>query len=234
MRIGAVVPVYNEKDRIGGVLARFSPGLVDEIVVIDDGSSDGTSEIVRASGATSLRHDKTEGVGRSIRDGLLYLRSKGFDAAVVMAGNGKDDPAQIPAVTAPVAAGAADYVQGSRFLAGGSFKNLPTARFLMIKGYTLMWSVLLGAKLTDVTNGFRCYSLKLLDDPKIRLGQDWLDGYELEYYLHYKVLSLGYRFKEVAVTKNYPTLVNYSKIRPVLDWWGIIKPLVLLRLGLRS
>ena len=234
MRFGAIIPVYNEETRIGGVLARFTPGLVSEIVVVDDGSSDGTTALLKTFPVTVIRHDERRGVGCAIREGLELLASKGFDAAVVMAGNGKDDPAEIPRLTAPVAAGEADYVQGSRFLGGGSFNNLPLARYLMIKSFTVMWMLLIGRALTDVTNGFRCYRLALLKDPNIKIGQDWLDTYELEYYLHYKTLTLGYKFIEVAVSKNYPSKTNYSKIRPILDWWGIVKPILLLRFGLRS
>ena len=174
------------------------------------------------------------GVGKALRDGLDYLRSRGFDAVVVLAGNGKDDPREIPLLTAPLLAEEVDYVQGSRFLAGGSFVNLPRGRYVMIKSYTGLWFVALGRRLTDVTNGFRAYRLSILDDPQINLDQEWLDTYEFEYYLHYKVISLGYNFREVGVSKNYPTRKKYSKIVPLLDWWSIIKPIVVLRLGLRS
>ncbi len=85
-----------------------------------------------------------------------------------------------------------------------------------------------------MTNGFRAYRLGLLDDERIRLEQDWLETYELEYYLHYKVISLGYRFREVAVSKNYPSRRKYSKIRPVMDWWSIVRPILLLRFGIKS
>ena len=234
MKLGAVIPVYNEENRIGGVLARFAPGLADEVVVVDDGSTDGTTALLRKAGVTCLRHERRQGIGSAIRDGLKHLASEGFDAAVVMAGNGKDDPREIPKVAGPVLSGEADYVQGSRFLEGGSYSNLPPGRFLMIKGYTWLWSLFVGRRLTDVTNGFRAYRLDLLKDPGIDIGQPWLDAYELEYYLHFKVLTSGRRFKEVSVTKNYPSRTNYSKIRPLLDWWSIVKPLFVLRLGLKS
>ncbi|HEV2862733.1 MAG TPA: glycosyltransferase family 2 protein [Pyrinomonadaceae bacterium] len=234
MKTGAIIPVYNEEDRIGGVLKRFAPGLVDEVVVIDDGSTDKTGSILAASGATVIHHPVRRGVGAGLRDGLLHLRSRGFDAAVIMAGNGKDDPREIPLLTAPLASGEADYVQGSRFLDGGSYRNLPPVRHAMIRGYTLLWTAASGRRLTDVTNGFRAYRLALLDDERVRIEQDWLDTYELEYYLHYKALSLGYRFREVAVSKNYPTRKKYSKIRPVMDWWSIVKPILLLRSGIKS
>ena len=234
MKTGVIIPVYNEEDRIGGVLERFAPGLVDEVVVIDDGSTDATGSILAASGATVIRHPVRRAVGAGLRPGLLHLHRGGFDAAVIMAGNGKDDPREIPLLTAPLEAGEADYVQGSRFLDGGSYRNLPPVRHAMIRAYTLVWSAASGRRLTDVTNGFRAYRLALLEDERVRIEQDWLDTYELEYYLHYKAISLGYRFREVAVSKNYPTRKKYSKIRPVMDWWSIVKPILLLRSGIKS
>jgi len=234
MRIGAIIPVYNEESHIGSVLEKFAPGLVNEVVVIDDGSTDNTSRILAQSKAIVITHHERTGVGKALRDGLNYLRERRFDVAVILAGNGKDDPREIPLLTAPLASQQADYVQGSRFLSGGSYVNLPRARWAMIKAYTGVWFILLGRKLTDVTNGFRAYRLGILDDPRIKLDQAWLDTYEFEYYLHYKVISLGYSFCEVGVSKNYPTRKKYSKIVPLLDWWSIIKPIVVLRLGLRS
>src|SRR5436305_795951 len=88
---------------------------------------------------------------------------------------------------------------------------------------------------TDVTNGFRAYRLSLLDDPRIRIDQSWLDRYELEYYLQWKAITLGYRVIEVGVSKTYPQGGgNYSKIRRVRDWWSIVRPTLLLWLGVRD
>jgi len=104
----------------------------------------------------------------------------------------------------------------------------------MIKGYTVLFRLLILRRGTDVTNGFRAYRLDLLNDDRIDLAQSWLDHYELEYYMHYKAMTLGYRTSEVAVSKTYPQKGQpYSKIRPFRDWWSIIRPIVLLRLGLR-
>lgn len=235
LRVGAVVPVYNERSHIGGVLDKFAPGLVDEVAAVDDGSDDGTTEEIRKRPVTCLRHETRTGLGAAIRTGLKHLAARGLDVAVVMAGNGKDDPREIPKLVAPIQAGEADYVQGSRFFEGrGSFKNLPLSRYLMIRSYSAALSLLYGFQWTDATNGFRAYKLEIVKRPELKLDQGWLDSYELEAYINYKALTLGYRFREVAVSKDYPTRINYTKMRPVLDWWKMIRPLVLLRLGLKS
>ena len=104
----------------------------------------------------------------------------------------------------------------------------------MIKGYTLVFRLLSGRTSTDVTNGFRAYRLALMADPRVDIQQPWLDHYELEYYVHFKASTLGYRVAEVPVSKTYPVSgKSYSKIRPFRDWWSIIRPIVLLALRLR-
>ena len=89
---------------------------------------------------------------------------------------------------------------------------------------------------SDVTNGFRAYKASLLKDPRVNIWQDWLDGYELEYYLHYKALTLGYRFIERPVSKTYAfrNKGGYSHISPMRDWWQIVGPLFLLKMGAKD
>ena len=176
------------------------------------------------------------GAGFCIRQGLRYLRDSGHDIVVLMAGNGKDDPRQIDRLIDPVISGEFDYVQGSRYLPGGKWARMPWTRIIFNRVYPMIWSLITGERCTDVTNGYRCYRLELLDDHRINLNQEWLNGYALEYYVHYKFLTLGYRVKEVPVTKTYPfsRRGGFSKIQPLRDWWPIISPLLLLWLGARN
>jgi hypothetical protein len=101
--------------------------------------------------------------------------------------------------------------------------------------FPFIWTALTRKRCTDVTNGYRCYRLDILKDRRINLNQDWLDAYSLEYYLHYKALALGYRVKEVAVSRIYRFRSGgSSKIQPLKDWWPILSPIVLLFLGVRK
>jgi len=230
----AVIPVYNEKPQIGSLLDRFPKERCD-LVVVDDASTDGTSEEIRRRRFPVLRHERRSGVGKCLQDGILFAReqAEGYDTVVILAGNGKDDPAEIPKLLQAIEEGAA-YVQGSRFLAGGAWNNLPWKRWAAIKLFTALWSLCLGRRLSDVTNGFRAYRMSFLERPEVKWRQPWLETYELEYYLHYRALRSKIPFREIPVTKNYPTKKNYSKIRPGRDWLPIVKPLFLLLLGLRE
>lgn len=211
-----------------------------KILIVDDHSTDETPVILKKyikkkHKFVLITHEKNYGIGKSIKDMISFCLKNNFKILTVMAGNGKDNPLQIPRLLDPIIKENYDYVQGSRFLKGGSYKNLPIPRMLLIKGFTLIMSLFTFRWLTDAANGFRAYKISIFKDKRININQDWLNQYEFETYLHYKVLTLGYKFKEVPVSKDYlKKIKKYSHIRPFLDWWKIIKPLFLLKLGLKK
>jgi dolichol-phosphate mannosyltransferase len=232
-RVAVILPVFNEGAAAADLVRRM-PAVVTRTFVVDDGSTDAGCDAAARAGAMVIRHPQNRGIGAAIRTGLDAARDDGCDLAVVMAGNGKDRPEEIPLLLDKIDEGY-DYVQGSRFAKGGRSVRLPLMRGLLIRGFTVMFRLLSGFDGTDVTNGFRAYKLSLLDDPRIRMHQRWLDRYELEYYLHWKFITLGYRVREIPVSKTYPDRrTNYSKIRPVVDWWHMVRPVLLLALHLRS
>ena len=229
-----IFPLFNERHAIAGLIPRV-PSVIAETIVVDDGSDDGGPDLARAAGARVITQERRRGVGAAIRTGIEAARANGHSVVVVLAANGKDDPAEAPRLLDKLREGY-DYVQGSRFLReGGASVRLPRGRGFMIRGYSFLFRVLSGFAATDVTNGFRAYRLSVLDDPRIRIDQPWLDRYELEYYLQWKAITLGYRVIEVGVSKTYPKGGgNYSKIRRVVDWWSIVRPTLLLWLRLKS
>jgi len=235
-RVMAGVGALNEERTIGQVLSRFEPGMVDEVVVIDDGSTDRTPEIVAQAGVSCIRHTTNLGAGAAIKSLIRHGQMHGYDVIVLMAGNGKDDPHEIPRLLAPIVEEGYDYVQGSRYLPGGSAPHLPLQRAILIRMLALLYRVLTGFHSTDPSNGFRAYRLQLLEDPQLNIWQDWLDHYGLEHYLNYLVLKLGYRVIEVPVSKVYPAAagMRYSHVRPIIDWWESVRPIFYLALGLRK
>ena len=230
---GVVIPVYNEP-RLALLLRRFDFNITPHVIIVDDGSDDGSTAVAAEYPVTLLKHEKRTGVGAGILTGLLHMKKQGLEVAVTMAGNNKDDPTDIPLLIQAIGDGA-DYVQGSRYLIPDRARGTPLKRRIITRAVAYLWSARFMRSLTDVTNGLRAYRLALLDDPRIDLSQEWLNRYELEYYLHYKVLSLGYRYREVPVWKRYPTDgLPTSKIRLSRDAWSLLKPLVLLTLRLRK
>lgn len=230
-----IAPCFNEEKKIGDVVRRIREvALADEILVVDDGSTDDSARIARGEGATVISLGKELGVGAALRAGFEYARSR-FQVIVVMAGNNKDEPREIPRLLDRIKDDGCLFVQGSRFLAGGRYGgDMPFYRKLATRAHPFLFSLFTGRRVTESTNGFRAFHTHLLEDPAIVLNQRWLDRYELEPYLYYKAITLGYPCAEVPVTKIYPPRkLGYTKMKPITGWWSILRPLFCLRLGLR-
>ena len=234
LRVIAMAPVLNEEKKIGEVVRRMPRDVVDEVLVIDDGCTDRSPEVARELGASVLPLGRTVGVGAALREGYRYAAKHGYDVAVVVAGNNKDSPEEIPVLLDRVADGA-DFVQGSRWLKrGANFGPMPFYRKVATRLHPLLFSLAARRRVTDSTNGFRAIRTSLLDDPRIDLDQEWLEEYELEPYLYLKAIRLGYRVAEAPVTKVYPPKkLGQTKMKPLVGWWSIMRPLLYVGLGLR-
>jgi dolichol-phosphate mannosyltransferase len=165
-----------------------------------------------------------------------YALDHGYDIVVTQAGNDKDDPRELPRLLNPIFQGEADFVQGSRFLPGGSYGNTPFYRILATRFvHPWLFSLAVGKRLTDTTNGYRAFRTSLLRDPRINWRQQWLDKYELEPYLLYRTIRLGYRQQEAPVSKTYPPHEQgYTKMKPISGWWSILRPVIYLWLGVKK
>lgn len=229
---------YNHETLTRSAVSRLAPTRNYDVLFVDDGSTDDTPNILAAIPGTELiRHPRNLGIGAAIRTAILHARARGYRFIVIMAGNGKDDFREVPKLLQPVLDGSADYVQGSRFLDGGAYENLPAIRRFLLRIHAFVFKLVTDRGTTDASNGFRAYCLDLFDDPRIDIAQDWLNRYELETYLHLKVHWLKYRVKEVPVSKTYPPKISglkYSHIRPFIDWWSMLRPIPMLAFGIRS
>lgn len=233
-KIIAIIPVFNEGEKAKKVVEEIPKNFVDEIVLIDDGSDEKNSFFLKDLEAKVLKHKKNQGVGASIRSGLYYGLKKDFDIAVILSGSGKTPPFQIPKLLEPLCRGF-EFVQGSRYLKGGELKNAPLHRNFGTKAYTYLFSLFCGKKITDASSGFRAFYLNILRDKRINLRQKWLNTYELEPYLLFKVLKLNYKYMEVPVQIVYPEKdKEYTKMKPFLDWWRIFRPVFFLAFNIKK
>jgi dolichol-phosphate mannosyltransferase len=210
--------------------------MVETTVVVDDGSTDATADYAEGAGAIVIRAGRNRGVGAAIRSGIDYAIEHGYEIVVVVSGGGKTPPEQIPRLVEPIVRGEAELVQGSRYLEGGEFLRMPLRRRLGTRAYTFLFSLFCLHRVTDASSGFRAIKLSLLADRRINLWQDWLDRYELEPYLLFKALRLGHKVKEVPVTIEYPETdgIAYTKMRALVDWWKIFRPILFLGLGIKK
>ncbi|HEY7569615.1 MAG TPA: glycosyltransferase family 2 protein [Gemmatimonadaceae bacterium] len=234
---GLIVVVNYEQEleiaRFLRSLASANPGL--DVIVVDDGSRDESPRIAESLGYRVIRHNENRGVGATIRTGIDFARGEQrFDYVVIMSSNGKMHADELPVVIGPIIEGRADYVQGSRFLSGGQSPGLSTFRGAAIPLFSIFASAILRRRFSDITCGYRAYRLSIFDDPAINLDQSWLDRYELELYIHYFACQKA-RVVEVPVTIDYSHLASgrKSKMRPIVGWWSMIRPFVLLTTGVK-
>ncbi len=227
---------YNEGPKIKRVLEKFNDYAHYDVLIIDDGSMDGSVKTdYPGLPVTVIRNSTPQGAGFGTRQILEYAYKKGYVAAHFVAGNDKDSAQDVGKLEEAIEQGF-DLVQGSRYLPGGKYGRMPFYRTVATRFiHPVLFSLITARKITDSTNGFRAVRVSVMDDKRIDLSQSWLDQYELEPYLFYKMIKLGYKIKEVPVTKIYPPAQEgYTKMKPFSGWWSILRPLFYLGFGIKK
>jgi len=160
--ITAMIPAYNEEKTIAKVV-EGARRHVTEVLVVDDGSTDGTPEVARNAGAMILRHSHNVGYGASLATGFKYVKDNGASILVVLDGDGQHDPGQIPQLVAPIVEGKADIVIGSRFMDDELKSRMPAYRRFGIGVVNRAWRLASSDSMTDTQCGFRAYSKRAID-----------------------------------------------------------------------
>ena len=163
-RCVAIVPALNEEACIGRVvdeIRAFDAGF--EIVVIDDGSTDGTATAARKTGAHVISLPFNLGIGGAMQTGFLYARTHGFELAVQIDGDGQHIPSEVRRLVEPILDGRADLVVGTRFVGSPRAYRGSVPRRLGIQIFAAFVSLLVGRRVTDTTSGFRATNRRAIN-----------------------------------------------------------------------
>lgn len=222
-RLAIVIPARNESARLAEVLARIQavPGIGSHsVLVVDDGSSDGTADIARAGGATVVRHAVNLGKGGALRTGCELALHEGCEFIAVMDADGQHDPADLPRLVAPLVAGEADLVCAYRHFTS----DMPAAMRLGNHGLSQFFQVLFGTHVTDTQCGLRAFSTDAY--AKLR----WVaTDYSVETEMLVRAARASLRLREIEIATIYHD--RYKGTTP-LDGLKIFANMLLWRVGL--
>jgi dolichol-phosphate mannosyltransferase len=200
-----VLPTYNEAENIEAVVRAALPqleatGLPHRVLVVDDGSPDGTGDIAdRLAGELQavevLHRDRKEGIGPAYLAGFSHALANGGQLMLEMDSDFSHDPRDIPRLVA--AAGDADLVLGSRYVKGGGVTDWGLMRRLISRGGSLYARAMLGVPISDLTGGFKCFRREVLE--ALDLDSVGTDGYGFQIEMTYRAIRAGFKVVEVPI-----------------------------------
>ena len=221
-RVGVVVPAHDEQALIGDTLGGI-PAFVDHVVVVDDGSNDGTAERARSFGDPRVEvvsHERNSGVGAAIVTGYRRALEQGLDVVCVMAADNQMDPADLPMLVLPVARGELDYAKANRLFTGQAWKLIPRSRYLGNAALSMLTKIASGYwHIADSQSGYSAISgtmLAQLDLDRVYTGY----GFPNDLLVHLNVWN--------ARVRDFPSRpvygvgersgIRYHRVVPRISW----------------
>ena len=231
MRPLVVIPTYNESENIERILHRIHECLPGAgVLVVDDGSPDGTADLVKGVAAELpdvhlLSRTSKSGLGSAYRAGFGWGLERGYDVFVEIDADFSHDPAALPGLVAPLENGF-DVSIGSRYVEGGTIPNWAWHRHLLSRGGNSYASAVLGLGVADSTAGFRAYSAEILR--RIDLQRIRAEGYGFQIEMTYRARQQGARITEVPISfvdreagESKMSSVIVVEALGLVTWWGL-------------
>lgn len=197
-KIFIVMPAYNAEKTLEKVFRKIPTGIVDKILLVDDGSKDKTVAIAKKLGIKTIMHKKNQGYGRNQKTCYDEVIKQGADYIIMLHPDGQYDASDLPLFVKELKKGKSDLILGSRFL-GGNHRT-PFYKSISIRFLTLLFNLVLRTSLTEVNTGYRGFSKKFLETVPFHKNGN---GYIFDPQIIIQSLYFGFKITEVPVTKDY-------------------------------
>lgn len=218
------IPAHNEEQFIGEIVSK-AKRYVDEVIVVDDGSTDNTSEIAQAAGAEVIKHKTNQGAGAATKTAFEAAKRSHTDILVTLDGDGQHNPDEIPQLLAPILNEEADLVIGSRFL-NPNLHQMPKYRKFGIDVITFLYNFGSKIRVSDAQCCFRAQNRKLIEAVNITEA-----GFGFSVQVLIQVRKKGFTIKEVPISCIYHS--QSSSLNPVTHGLGVAFDVIKLRLSSR-
>ncbi|MFA5063220.1 MAG: glycosyltransferase family 2 protein [Candidatus Omnitrophota bacterium] len=212
MKICVIIPTYNESKEIARLIKEIKEKNPD-VLVVDDGSADSTAELAQAAGATVLRNSVNQGKGACLKKGFRYVIENGFDAALVMDGDGQHLPEDLPGFINLAVTSEAGIVVGNRM---SYTKNMPFIRIITNRFMSWMISLLCKQKIPDTQCGYRLIKRRALEKIELKTS-----NFEIETEILLNASRAGFKIASVPIKTVYRG--EKSQINPIVDTFRFIK-----------
>lgn len=233
-KVIVVIPAYNSERTIKDVYEKIHKDLVGGIIIVDDGSKDGTVEEIKKLGLTPIVHKKNLGYGANQKTLYKEALKSGAKYIIMLHPDGQYDPKDLPKFIDALREGKGDLILGSRFLSSG-INQTPGYKSIFLKLIAVLFNLILGLHLSEVNTGYRGYTAKLLQAvPFLKNG----NGYIFDPQLIIQSVYFGFKIAEVPVSKRYNKEAispNFSKsLYHGLENIQLLIEYILHRLGIKK
>jgi glycosyltransferase involved in cell wall biosynthesis len=200
-RLVVVLPAYNAALTLRRTVAEIDRSLVDQILVVDDASTDGTVEEARTLGLETIRHDRNKGYGGNQKTCYRAALERGADIIVMLHPDYQYSPRLVPAMAAMIAYGDYDFILGSRILAQNpTTGGMPLWKYVSNRALTLFENLVVGYKLSEYHTGLRAYSRELLEVLPLERNSD---NFVFDNQLIVQAMAAGARIGELSCPTRY-------------------------------
>ncbi len=229
-RIIVVLPAYHAEQTLEATFQEIPHDLVDEVILVDDHSTDGTVELARSKGMYVVVHDRNLGYGANQKTCYRLALERGADIIVMLHPDYQYSPRLVAAMTAMIASGHFDVVLGSRILGEGALKGgMPLYKYIANRLLTLVENLLIGAKLSEFHTGYRAFSRRVLEELPLNENSD---DFVFDNQMLCQAVYWGFPVGEISCpTRYFEEASSINLARSCVYGLGVLRTAILFRLS---